>query len=234
MARGVVLGGSCGIGAAVTERLVRAGDDVVVMSRGTSTAEAVGHVIQVDVRSHTSVSAAFTAASAARALDYVINCVGIGFYAPIGQDHADTWNDILATNVTGLLNVLSVIDAQCPDLAQLLHVSSMAAHRPSRTPGNTCYAASKTAANSIIAQYRQGLRDTGRQTRVCVVSPGVVGQTGFSAGYYSRHPGPHGQTHLDVGAGLRTQDIADLIVQVLHLPSHIEIIDLLVNLLGQP
>lgn len=237
MARGVVLGGSSGIGRALVDRLGATGDEVTVMSRNAAAATLPSHVraVTVDLREHGSVDAAFATVADGRPLDYVVNCAGVGFYAPIGEDHTKTWNDILSTNVTGLLNLLSVIETRCPRLRRLLHVSSMAAHRPSLTPGNTCYAAAKTAASTIVADYRARLRAEGRNTTVSVVSPGVVAGTGFAASFYSRVPDRHDQgAALRDAPGLRAEDVADLLAHVLRLPEGLEVLDLQVNLRGLP
>lgn len=229
---GIVLGASSGIGRALVAQLALAESNVTALSRRgqvpglTSTFVSAG---TVDIRDYTSIAAAIGEARRRHPIQYVVNCVGVGFYAPIGADYSKIWNDILATNVVGILNLLSVVDTILPELDHLIHVSSMAAHRVSRVPGNLCYSVSKAAARTIVEEHRRALRDAGRHTRISMVSPGFVEETDFIANFFTR--GTRVPT-ADVCAGsrnLKPDDVAGLIMHVLALPPHMEITDILVR-----
>jgi NADP-dependent 3-hydroxy acid dehydrogenase YdfG len=234
---GIVLGASSGVGRALVEMLANAGSIVTALSRrGVVPGLENENVLPaaVDVRNFPELEQAVAEASARHAVDYVVNCIGVGFYAPIGADYSGAWNDILTSNVTGLLNLLSVVERQLPDLRQFVHLSSMAAHRVSRTPGNLCYSVSKAAARTVVEEYRQELRAKGRMTRVSMVSPGFIEGTEFGEHFFSRAPDVPPVNIYAGHANLTPPDVAELVVCVLRLPGHAEVVDLLVRPTEQP
>ncbi|MGA8124057.1 MAG: SDR family oxidoreductase, partial [Mycobacterium sp.] len=187
MARGVILGGTSGVGRALVAQRVAAGDELVAVGRrgaprsGAVTGGQVGWVA-ADVREFAALAATLQAAAP---VDYVVNCVGVGFYAPVGSDCTAAWQEILDTNLRGLLNLTSIVRRDLVDLGDFVHVSSLAAHRVSATPGNLVYSVSKAAARTIVQEMRQELRAVGRATRISMISPGFVQDTDFGANYYS-------------------------------------------------
>lgn len=232
---GVVIGASAGIGHALVKRLAPEAASIVALSRRghVPPVEASLQSFAVDVRDFDALDTAFATITAENRVDFVVNCVGVGFFAPIGADHSETWAEMLLTNVGGLLNLLSVIDRRAPSLGTLVHISSTAAHRPSRTPGNECYTASKVAARSIINGYRTIVHDSGRHTRVAMVSPGYVEGTDFDRNFFSKATPP---TPVDLYGGqenLRPPDVADAIAGILSTPAHIEVDDLIIRPRGQ-
>ncbi|WP_431897571.1 SDR family oxidoreductase [Micromonospora haikouensis] len=229
MSRGIVLGASSGIGAEVARQLLDRGDEVTLVSRRAPTPAPSSAAVsaRADIRDFGRLETIFTEACGRGPLDYVVNCVGVGFYAPLGADNSTVWNDILTVNVTGLLNLLSVVDRTCPELPRLVHVSSMAAHRVSRTPGNLAYSVAKAGAKTIVEQYRQGLRAAGRHTKVSMVSPGFVEATDFGRNYFSRTTGSAPQPDIYGGhRNLSAADVAEIVAYVLGSPPHIEFLDL--------
>ena len=216
--RGLVLGGSSGIGAAVVRLRSRAGDSVVAAARRGP--------VPCDIRSPEQLRSVL-----AGPYDWVVNAVGVGFYAPFAPEYAPRWSEILETNVVGLLNLLAALGEQ-PPIGQLVHISSLAAVRPSRTPGNDVYAASKAAGAAVIAQYRSGLRAAGSRTRVSVVTPGFVGGTDFEANYYRDAPAP-GPPVTGAFPPLTADDVATVVGQVLSSPAHLELSEIIVRPIGQ-
>ncbi|WP_405115069.1 SDR family oxidoreductase [Micromonospora sp. NBC_01405] len=237
MTRGVVLGASSGIGAELAQRLLGRGDEVTLVSRRAVTPPpgSAGVSAPADIRDFGRLEQIFTDACRRGPLDYVVNCVGVGFYAPLGADNSAIWNDILTVNVTGLLNLLSVVDRTCPELTRLVHVSSMAAHRVSRTPGNLAYSVAKAGAKTIVEEYRRSLRADGRSTRVSMVSPGFVESTDFGRNYFSRTGDTAPQPDIYGGhRNLTAADVADVVAYVLGSPPHIEFLDLVFCSAEQP
>jgi NADP-dependent 3-hydroxy acid dehydrogenase YdfG len=184
--------------------------------------------LALDIRDYPALDGAIEKLRSAHVIDVVVNCVGVGFFAPIGANHSEAWTDILTTNVVGVLNLVSVIDRQAPDLGTFVQIGSMAAHRPSVTPGNECYTASKVAAKSIVEQYRAQVRARGGATRVVMVSPGYVQGTDFEANFFSKSQ-PPAPTDIFAGqATLAPVDVARVVADVVATPRHIEIADILV------
>jgi NADP-dependent 3-hydroxy acid dehydrogenase YdfG len=225
-AGGVIPGASSGVGKALALRLAAAGHQAL---GGQITP------VAVDVREYDELSAVIVQARDSHQVDYIINFVGVGFYAPIGANYTRAWNEILATNVTSLLSVLSIIDQHCTDLAAFIHVSSMAAYRMSQTPGNICYSVSKTAARMIVEEYRRQVRTTGRTTKIPMISPGFVAATDFQRSFYS-HADESVQRVDLYGAhdNLAPEDVVWVIENVLGYTGHIEVIDIIIAPTGQP
>ncbi|MEU9506729.1 SDR family oxidoreductase [Micromonospora sp. NPDC048170] len=237
MSRGIVLGASSGIGAELARRLLERGDEITLVSRRAVTSPPGSAAVSApaDIRDFARLEQIFVDACGRGPLDYVVNCVGVGFYAPLGVDNSAVWNDILTVNVTGLLNLLSVVDRTCPELPRLVHVSSMAAHRVSRTPGNLAYSVAKAGAKTIVEEYRRGLRAAGRRTRVSMVSPGFVEATDFGRNYFSRTADAAPQPDIyGSHRNLSPADVADVVAYVLGSPPHLEFLDLVFCSPDQP
>jgi NADP+-dependent farnesol dehydrogenase len=226
---GLVLGASAGIGAALTRRLAPTATRLHAASRrGRVDAGADGSVVahRCDVRSHGQVSELFEAVG--DPIDFVVNCVGVGFYAPLDDDYSTAWREMTETNLVGLANVLAVAYRTRPDIGTIINVSSMAAHRVSRTPGNIMYTATKTGARILLDDYRRRIRTEQRTTRIMSISPGFVSGTDFDDHFY--RDAPHARTDLFASDGSMSPDeVARLIEYMLMTPPEFEITDWLVR-----
>jgi 3-oxoacyl-[acyl-carrier protein] reductase len=226
MARVVLItGGTRGIGRALAEALLRAGDKVAVT--GTSEDGVVraerelaqyGDVAAIvcDVREVSSAELAVrTAVARFGGLDVLINNAGVGVGVPIAEMPYDEWNRIIGTNLTGIFNCCK---AAIPHLRQrgggsIVNVSSLASTNP--FAGGAAYCASKAAVNAFSEALMQELRYD--NIRVSYVLPGSVA-TGFSG----REPESGSDWKL------LPEDVAQAIVDVLNhparsLPSRVEI-----------
>jgi NAD(P)-dependent dehydrogenase (short-subunit alcohol dehydrogenase family) len=221
----LVTGGTRGIGHALAQSLLRAGDTVAVTGttadgvvRAERELSASGSVVGItcDVRDPASVEAAVrTAVAKFGGLDVLVNNAGVGVGVPIAEMPHDEWNRIIGTNLTGVYNCCK---AAIPHLRQrgggwIVNISSLASKNP--FIGGAAYCASKAAVNAFSEALMQELRDD--NIRVCYVLPGSV-STGFSG----REPGTGADWKL------HPEDVAQAIVDVLNhparsLPSRIEI-----------
>lgn len=226
MARVVLItGGTRGIGRALAETLLRAGDKVAVTGTsedGVVKAETelarLGQVAAIvcDVRDGSSAElAARTVVAKFGGLDVLVNNAGVGVGVPIAEMPHDEWDRIIGTNLTGVFNCCK---AAIPHLRQrgggwIVNISSLASKNP--FPGGAAYCASKAAVNAFSEALMQELRYD--NIRVTYVLPGSVA-TGFSG--------------RESSAGsdwkLSPEDVARAIVDVLNhparsLPSRIEI-----------
>jgi 3-oxoacyl-[acyl-carrier protein] reductase len=221
----LITGGTRGIGRAVAEALLRAGDKVAVT--GTSEDGVVkaerelaelgpASAIVCNVRDASSAELAVrTTVAKYGGLDVLVNNAGVGVGAPIAEMPHDEWDRIIGTNVTGVFNCCK---AAIPHLRQrgggwIVNISSLASKNP--FPGGAAYCASKAAVNAFSEALMQELRVD--NIRVTYVLPGSVA-TGFSG--------------RESSAGsdwkLLPEDVAQAIVDVLNhparsLPSRIEI-----------
>ena len=221
----LITGGTRGIGHAVAEALLKAGNTVVITgttSDGVSRAERALSVIaaqvvgiRCDVRDPASVHRAIeTVVARFGALDVLVNCAGVGVGVPIGEMSHDEWDRIIGTNLTGVFNCCK---AAIPHMKTrggwIVNISSLASTNP--FPGGAAYCTSKAGLNAFGDALMQELRYD--NIKVTTVLPGSVA-TGFSG--------------RDAGAGadwkLLPEDVAHAIADLLNhparsLPSRVEI-----------
>lgn len=221
----LITGGTRGIGRALAETLLRAGDKVAVT--GTTEDGAVkaerelaklGEVAAIvcNVREVSSAELAVrTAVAKFGGIDALVNNAGVGVGVPIAEMPHDEWDRIIGTNITGVFNCCK---AAIPHLRQrgggwIVNISSLASKNP--FAGGAAYCASKAAVNAFSEALMQELRYD--NIRVTYVLPGSVA-TGFSG----REPAAGSEWKL------LPEDVAQAIVDVLNhparsLPSRIEI-----------
>lgn len=185
----LITGGTRGIGYAVAEALIRAGDKVAITGTTTDGVMKAEHALgsiksgQVvglvaDVRDAPAVALAFgTVVAKFGGLDVLINCAGVGVGAPISDLPDDEWHRIIGTNLTGVFNCCK---AAIPHLRArgggwIVNVSSLSSTGP--FPGGAAYVASKAGVNAFSDALMQELRED--NIRVTTVLPGSVA-TGFS------------------------------------------------------
>ncbi len=223
----LITGGTRGIGFAVVQALLRAGDQVaftgtsddgVVKAEHALASSDGAHVtgIVCDVRESSSTELAVrTVIAKYGGIDVLINCAGVGVGAPISDLPHDEWDRIIGTNLTGVFNACK---AAIPHLKTrgggwIVNISSLASTNP--FPGGAAYCASKAGLNAFSDALMQELRDD--NIRVTSILPGSVA-TGFSG----REPESGAEWKL------HPEDVAEAIVDVLNhparsLPSRIEI-----------
>ena len=221
----LITGGTRGIGHALAEALLKAGDKVAVTGTtedGVVAAERAlaqhGQAVAIvcNVREAGSVELAMRTVTAKfGGLDVLVNNAGVGVGVPIAEMPHDEWDRIIGTNVTGMFNCCK---AAIPHLRRrgggwIVNISSLASKNP--FPGGAAYCASKAAVNAFSDALMQELRE--ENIRVTCVLPGSVA-TGFSG----REPASGADWKL------LPEDVAHAIVDVLNhparsLPSRVEI-----------
>ncbi|MFJ7629790.1 SDR family oxidoreductase [Streptomyces sp. NPDC097595] len=230
---GLVLGGSSGIGAAVAAKAQAAGWNVLAASRrGESSAAGVRTAV-CDIRDPSAVARTTQVAAREGRLDWVVNAAGVGFYAPVEAKFAEQWQSILDTNVVGTLNLMAACTGLTEPVGHFIQIGSLASRRPSRTPGNTVYAAAKMAGAQLLERYREELRAGGIGTRVTLITPGYVGDTGFGRDFFQFSP-EAAQPILEAFPPLTPQDVARVVQFALESPEQVEISEVVVRPVGQP
>ena len=221
----LITGGTRGIGHAIAEALLRAGDSVVLTGttadgivRAEQSLAQFGQVTGVvcDVRDAASVELAVrTAVATFGGLDVLVNCAGVGVGAPIAELPNDEWHRIIGTNLTGVFHACK---AAIPHLRArgggwIVNISSLSSTGP--FPGGAAYVASKAGVNAFSDALMQELRQD--NIRVTCILPGSV-----ATGFNGREPGTGADWKL------LPEDVAHAIVDVLNhpprsLPSRIEL-----------
>lgn len=225
----LITGGTRGIGFAIAEALLGAGDRVAITGTSsdgvdratqelrsrTSVADRVLG-ITCDVRTASSVETAFrTLDSRFGGVDVLVNNAGVGVGAPVADLSEDEWRRIIDTNLTGVFHCCK---AAIPRLRRrgggwIINISSLASKNP--FVGGAAYCASKAGLNAYSEALMQELRYD--DIRVSYILPGSVA-TGFSG----RAPAEGGDWRL------QPEDVAHAILDLLRhpvrsLPSRVEI-----------
>ncbi|MHB0913156.1 MAG: SDR family NAD(P)-dependent oxidoreductase [Armatimonadota bacterium] len=180
----MVTGGATGLGAAILERLAEEGARVACCyNKSASSAEAlvekVGgnvHAVKLDVTKREEVERAVAevAEHFGDTIDILVNNAGdvIGA-APIEEMDVETWNLVLAINLTGafLCTKYCVPGMKAKGAGRIVNMSSISAHSGGG-PGCCHYAASKAGVESFTRSMAKELGP--HNINVNAVSPGVV------------------------------------------------------------
>jgi len=192
----VVTGGGGGIGAATARELARAGASVAALDRDGDMASSVAREIErsggraigilADIGNPDSVAAA--ADQVAKELGpcrVLVNNAAIRHRNPLIGIDLETWNRVLAVNLTGALLCTQAFGAQMIATGQggsLIHVASLVGHYPQT--GSGAYCVSK--AGMIMLSRALTVELAEHQIRSNVVSPGMT-RTPANEGAY-RNP----------------------------------------------
>lgn len=185
----LVTGASSGIGAATARELALEGAAVVLVARRRHSldelaAELQGHggaaiAVATDVTdAEQAVAAVEQAVAEFGRLDIVVNNAGVMLVGPVADAPAGEWEQMLAVNVNGLLNItraalphLAQAAADSPrGVADLVNISSTAG-RVAR-PGTAVYNLTKFGVNAFSEALRQEVQS--QRIRVGVIEPGTV------------------------------------------------------------
>ena len=227
--RGIVTGGSSGIGAATAKHLAMLGADVAVLARHVqpdvaTAADSYGQVLAVaaDVSDYAGLSAAFAQCETRfGGLDFVITCAGAGQQGTIRDAAAQAWPTILATNLLGT--------AYCARLAlesfgrggrggDLVLVGSVAGRRA--YAGEPAYIASKWGVVGLGRVLRREGDALG--VRTTLVEPGLIDTP-------MTHSSAQVQAWLDAVDPLLPHDLAETIAFVLGQPATVSVDEILLR-----
>ena len=233
----LVTGASSGIGEACARAFAREGARLLLAARrvervraaapGLSALGARGvRAVRLDTREPDAVRKAFDDLPAEwREIEALVNNAGLSRgLGPLHEGSLDDWNEMIDTNVKGLLHVDRVV---VPGMAArgtgiVIHIGSIAGRQA--YPGGNVYCASKFA---VTALGRALAIDTlGTGVRVSSVDPGMV-ETEFSE---VRFHGDRGRA-AGVYQGLeplRPEDVAEVVVWIASRPAHVQIAEVVV------
>jgi len=215
----VVTGGSRGIGFAVADRLATEGVNVVVCARDP---ERLNQAVQQLTQRHAHLVRGLVAdvrrfedcrrtmeyaAEIFGGIDILVNNAGIGFFKPVDQINPEEWDELLATNLSG---VFYCVHEVVPWMRKrgggyIFNISSLAGVNPFK--GGAAYNASKFGLNGFSEAAMQDLRYDG--IRVSYIMPGSV-DTDFSY-----HPSSRPRSNWK----LSSEDIAKAVVDLAAYPS---------------
>lgn len=218
----LVTGATSGIGRATALRLAAEGARVVVAARRKERLAALvkelpgGEALALDVRDEAAVGAAL----GARTFDAVVANAGLGRgLGPLQEGAASDWNEMIDTNVKGLLHTVratlpAMIARGRGDVVLLGSVAGRQVY-----PGGNVYCATKFAVRALYEGLR--LDAAGKGIRFTTVDPGLV-ETEFSLVRFRGDSERAGKTYQGLQC-LRPDDVADAIAFALTRPPHVNI-----------
>jgi NAD(P)-dependent dehydrogenase (short-subunit alcohol dehydrogenase family) len=176
----VVTGGSRGIGLAIAQALVRAGAEVVLVSRSRKALESArkklgarASVVVADVGRPADVNRVFSQVKRRHGrLDILVNCAGIFTYKPFTETTLEDWQRNIETNLS---SIFLASKAALPLFARSRHahlVNILSSSSRNAFPNCSAYTAAKFGALGLTRVLRKELRPQG--IRVTAILPGLT------------------------------------------------------------
>ncbi|MFU8763426.1 MAG: SDR family oxidoreductase [Haliea sp.] len=172
-----ITGASRGIGRAIAESALRAGDKVAILARGAevdSVAAALGTDCmgcRADVSDADAVAAAVAAVIAKWGrVDIIVNNAGLHRGGRIGRIALEDWDSVIDVNLRGAVNVIRAADPHLGAGSAIVNVGAVVGFRG--FPGDSAYAASKAGLAGLTRALSIEL--AARGITVNLVIPGLV------------------------------------------------------------
>jgi 3-hydroxy acid dehydrogenase/malonic semialdehyde reductase len=232
-----ITGASSGIGASCARVFAAMGAKLLLSARRSEKLQSVAdglrqeygvevHAMTLDVRNRADVERAFTGLSDEwKTISLLLNNAGLARgFAPLHEGDIEDWDEMIDTNVKGLLYVTRTI---LPGMIQrneghIINIGSIAGHTV--YPKGNVYCASKFAVQALTEGIKM---DTlGTPIRVSVVGPGLV-DTEFSTVRFHGDKQRADATYKGM-TPLSGDDIADIIGFIATRPAHVNILDFVV------
>lgn len=232
-----VTGASSGIGEACARAFAAAGARLFIVARRRERLESLGRELTrlgasalrleaLDVRDVDAVQRLIDALPESwRAVEVLVNNAGLSRgLDPLHEGELDDWNEMIDTNVKGLLHVDRAV---VPLMVQsgrgtVIHIGSIAGRQV--YPGGNVYCATKYAVRALTDGLRLDLLGTG--VRVTSIDPGMV-ETEFSEVRFHGDRKRAAAVYHGMRA-LTAEDIADVVVFAATRPPHVNLAEALV------
>ncbi|HEY2057638.1 SDR family oxidoreductase [Amycolatopsis sp. NBC_01480] len=224
-----VTGASAGFGAAITRRFVAEGARVVAAARSedklaalaSELGEAVLPVV-LDVQDADAVTSVIAALPEGWGqVDVLVNNAGLAKgLEPAHQAQLADWDQMIATNVTGLVHVTRAL---LPGMVErgrghVINIGSIAGTYP--YPGGNVYGATKAFVHQFSLNLRSDLHGTG--VRVTNIEPGMVGGTDFSKVRFGGDEAKAGNVYAGT-TPLTAEDVAESVYWASAQPPHVNV-----------
>ena len=232
-----ITGASSGIGAACANYFAKAGAKLLLCARRMDVLNTIAaqlqseygvevHVFKLDVRHHAAVKEALKALSEKwQKVDVLVNNAGLAAGLDTVQEgNVQDWEDMIDTNVKGLLYVTREVLPQMVDRnsGHVINIGSIAGHQT--YPKGAVYCATKYAVNVLSNGLRLDL--FGTKVRVSTVDPGAV-ETNFSAVRFKGDAKRAAAVYEGMDA-LTPNDVADAVLYCATRPPHINISEVII------
>jgi 3-hydroxy acid dehydrogenase / malonic semialdehyde reductase len=233
----LITGASSGIGAACAQLLAQAGADLILAARRLERVQALAtqleqqyhiqtHVLGLDVCDRQAVDATLNhLPDPWNQIDILVNNAGLSRgLSKLHEGNIDDWEEMLDTNVKGLLYVTravvpGMVERQSGHVVNIGSIAGRVAY-----PGGNVYCASKAAVRAISDGLKQDL--IGTPVRVTEIEPGLV-ETEFSLVRFHGDCDRAEKVYQDL-TPLTGEDIADLVLFSVTRPPHVNMSEMLV------
>jgi serine 3-dehydrogenase len=229
--RALVTGASSGFGEAIARRLAAEGCHLVVSARRVDRLERLAaecrdaHGVEAlalpfDVRDRAGVVEALSErAGLLEGLDILVNNAGLALALdPVQSGDPDDWDQMIDTNVKGLLYVTrTCLPHLIANAGDVVNIGSVAGHQV--YPGGAVYAATKFAVRALSDALRHDVLGTG--VRVINVEPGLA-DTEFGTVRFKGDAARAASVYPGL-TPLRAGDVADAVAWALTRPAHVNV-----------
>lgn len=228
--RVLVTGASSGIGAATARLLAKRGFEVIAVARRLDRLEALAQetgvtIHQLDVTDHDAIRA-LAADLTADGIDILVNIAGGATDAsPVESADPESWRRMFEVNVLGVQQMIAHFipllrdSARAHGSADILTVTSTAAFVPYETGGG--YNVAKYGTQALMGVLRLEL--AGEPIRVIDIAPGQVKTEEFALGRFGGDQSRVDALYQGVENPLTADNVAEVIVHALELPSHVNL-----------
>ncbi|NMB83174.1 MAG: SDR family NAD(P)-dependent oxidoreductase [Ignavibacteria bacterium] len=232
-----ITGVTSGIGKSCVYALAKEGADLIISARRKNLLDEIVkdvklkynvnvYAFQLDVSKKKEVDNAVNALPDEwKKIDILINNAGMGRgMNKLYEDNPDGWEEMIDTNIKGLLYVTNAIIHQMVERKEghIINIGSIAGHEA--YPRGAVYCATKHAVNAITKSLRMDVMD--KNIRVSTIDPGLV-QTGFSKVRFYGDEEKADAVYKGY-TPLLPDDIADAVVYVATRPKHVNIAQMIV------
>jgi serine 3-dehydrogenase len=230
----LITGATSGIGASCARMFAQAGSQLILLGRRQERLERMAeelskefsistYLLQLDVRDRAAVESVLSSLPESWAnIDVLINNAGLSRgMEKLQEGNVDNWDEMIDTNVKGLLYVTRQI---VPTMVKqgyghVVNIGSLAGHQT--YPGGNVYCGSKAAVKAISEGLKQDL--LGTPVRVTLIDPGMV-ETEFSVVRF-RGDAERAKGVYNGMTPLTPDDIAEVILFCVTRPDHVNISD---------
>jgi len=232
-----ITGASSGIGESTAQAFAALGAKIMMCARRGERLEKLAqtlefeygvavHYFQLDVRDQPAVEKAVAGlAPEWRGIEILVNNAGLSRgLDKLPQGLLDDWEEMIDTNVKGLLNVSRAVIPGMIERGRghIVNIGSIAGHEV--YPGGNVYCATKFAVRALSKGLRLDLNGT--PIRVSEVAPGMV-ETEFSLVRFHGDAERAGKVYQGL-TPLAPDDVADAVVWCATRPLHVNVSELVV------
>ncbi|XP_049793965.1 dehydrogenase/reductase SDR family member 11-like isoform X1 [Schistocerca nitens] len=237
----LVTGASAGIGAAVTQALLRRGVNVVGLARRVDRVKALElkdapgklYALEGDLSKEESILAAFKwIKENLSGVDILINNAGILIDEQLTSGRTESWTRMLDVNVLGLSvctrEAVQDMVSRGVDDGFIIHINSLWGHTPPANSDTAMYAATKHAVRVLLEGLRKDLVARKSNIRVGEISPGMV-KTEILTNTTNWTEDLYNQLNY-----MEAEDVAEAAIYMLSQHPRVQVYDIILRPTGNP